>query len=137
MQSRRDNAEGPPTVRPPFDPEAFARDSEQILRVRETETPASGRPTVAPPPHYAPIESETIQVSFSIDSESVPILAFPREDLAVLHLSAIARSLVRHVNGRDSVSLICSRAGMRMAEAVEGLEELAGEAIVTFQRSTL
>jgi hypothetical protein len=77
-----------------------------------------------------------VQVSFYVESDDVPILRLERERIDELRLSALARALLRHVNERDTVAILCARAGMRMDDAVTGLEELAGRGVVAFHRST-
>jgi hypothetical protein len=139
MQPRR-GADESPTLRPPFDPEAYARDSEETLRVEGRDPLDSSRPTQPPPrdaPHYADVpESGMVQVSFYVESDDVPILKIARERVDTLSLSPLAQALLRHVNERDTVAILCARAGLRMDDAVTGLEELAGQGVVAFHRST-
>jgi hypothetical protein len=136
MQSRRKADDEPPTLRPPFDPAVFARDSENMLHLEESATvPASTRPTQPPPVDYAPSpESEMVSVSLSVESDDVPVLTVARDQVDMVALSALARALLRHVNERDTVSVLCSRAGMRMDDAVAGLEELVREGVISFHR---
>lgn len=100
--------------------------------------PASTRPTQPPPVDYAPSPESamvSVSVSFSVESEDVPVLTVARDQVDTVTLSPLARALLRHVNERDPVSVLCTRAGMRMDDAVAGLEELAREGVVSFHRT--
>jgi len=143
---RGSDDEPPPTVRPPFDPQKFARDSERALRAEERSA-ESARPTRRPPPVSAPgsgvrpeedrgAEGGQLLVQLSVDDDDVPFLAIAGERLRAVPLSPIARTFLRYVNQRDCVSVICSRAGLRMDDAVVAIEELSGAGVLSFQRST-
>jgi hypothetical protein len=138
MQAHRGPDDDPPTVRPPFDPAKFARDSERALRAQDAVD--SARPTQPPPP--APpssersAESAQLLVNLSIESDDVPYLAVARDALPGLQLSLLARMFLRFVNERDCVAVICSRSGLGMDDAVLALEELSGAGVVSFQRTT-
>jgi hypothetical protein len=108
----------PPTVRPPFDPDTFARESDSRVRI-EVEPP-SRRPTV--PPVHAVAGERTGEV---------PSLAMGREDLEWFDLSPMARSMLRHVNGRDTVDVIASRLAMPVQDVITELDRLAREGVVT------
>jgi hypothetical protein len=140
MKPRSGADESPPTVRPPFDPETFARDSEKDLRPEEgaRSVSASARPTQPPPADYAGPESSvaTVSIAFSVESDDVLSLALAREQIEAAMLSPLARWLVSHVNEQDTVAVLCDRAGLRMDDALTGLEELAREGVVFFYRST-
>jgi hypothetical protein len=140
MQAHRGPDDDPPTVRPPFDPAKFARDSERALRAAD-DAVDSATPTRPPPPPGAPqsersAESAQLLVNLAIESEDVPFLAIARDRLAGLRLSLLARMFLRFVNERDCVAVICSRSGLGMADAVLALEELSGAGVVSFQRTT-
>jgi hypothetical protein len=129
----------PPTVRPPFDPAKFARDSERALRADEAVD--SARPTRPPPPPAAPgsertAESAQLLVNLAIESDDVPFLAIARDRLPGLQFSLLARMFLRFVNERDCVAVICARSGLAMDDAVLALEELSGAGAVSFQRTT-
>jgi hypothetical protein len=126
--TRRDQS----TIRPPFDPEAFAREADSSVTL-ETVPPPSGRPTLPPPPEYAPeIASGTMQAMPAVDSGTVPCLAVAREDLEWFGLSPVALSLVRHVDGVASLATICEAAGMRMAEVARIFEDLERDGLVVW-----
>src|SRR5690242_9994761 len=72
------------TVRPPFDPEEFARESDVMMRVVEARA-ASEQPTAPPPrglPLYEPALSSGTMPSFgAVASDAVPRLVMTGEDL--------------------------------------------------------
>jgi hypothetical protein len=155
MEAHRSD-DDPPTVRPPFDPEKFARDSERALRAEGE----SARPTRRPPPGSAvgsgfppeipgpapasagrqaedrATEGGQLLVQLSVDDDDVPFLAIPSEHVRAVPLSPIARTFLRYVNQRDCVAVICSRAGIKMDDAIVAIEELSGAGVLSFQRST-
>jgi hypothetical protein len=61
----------------------------------------------------------------------VPSLAMGREDLEWFDLSPMARSMLRHVNGRDTVDVIASRLAMPVQDVITELDRLAREGVVT------
>jgi hypothetical protein len=111
----------PPTVRPPFDPQAFARESESKIAVLESgvteAAPASTRPTT-PPPAGMPL-------LYAIDGDSIPSLAIAREDLDWFELPKLARHLLRHVDGEAPLAVICARIGLKVPQALRLLEGLS------------
>jgi len=144
MQGRHGSE--PPTVRPPYDPVAYARDSERALRAEEAHAHAA-RPTRRPPapsPPVSPIpstedrasEGGQVLVELSVDDDDVPLLAVAEDRALQMPLSPISRTFLQHVNERDCVAVICARAGLRIDEAVIAIEELSGAGVVSFQRST-
>jgi hypothetical protein len=136
MQAHRGSDDEPPTLRPPFDPAKFARDSERALVAAESAT-ESARPTRPPPPipEESAVESGQLLVSLSIESDDVPFLAAGSDGVDTAALSPLARAFLRYVNQRDCIAVICSRAGLRMDDAVIAIEELAGAGVVRFQRT--
>jgi len=110
----------PPTVPPPFDPELFARESESKLRVDAV--PPSARPTL--PPAAGPAAPPP---------SSIPVLALARDDLEGFEMSATARVLVRHVNGRDSLEVLAVRTAMSLPEVAAELDTLAREGVITWR----
>jgi hypothetical protein len=113
----------PPTIRPPFDLDSFARESDSKIRI-ETDPP-SRRPTVPPLMQALVLADER--------AGEVPSLAMGREDLEWFELSPMARSLLRHVNGRDTVDVIASRLAMTIEEVMTELDRLAREGVVTLR----
>ncbi len=126
------------TVRPPFDPETFARESDSNMRVLEesgrapAERPRDhgagvfSRPTVPPPPgvpSYAAI----------IGVEGIPELVVAREDLEWFDLSPEARTLLQHVDGENAVAVICDKVHLPENDVISELERLAGEGLVSWR----
>jgi hypothetical protein len=125
----------PDTVRPPFDPVKFARDSESNIRIETT--PPSARPTAPPPPGvpaHAPGSSGARVALGSVSSQAVPVLVIAREDLEWFELEQHVRLLLIHVDGRQSIESICARARLKVDEALAGFHELARQGLVTLQR---
>jgi hypothetical protein len=128
-------AEEPSTVRPPFDPVSYARESDSKIRIETT--PASARPTAPPPPgmpQYSPGNSGTMHSLGSVTSGAVPELAVAREDLEWFELTPYARSLLRYVDGRQSLEAITARACMKLDEVMAAMHDLARDGIVTLRR---
>jgi len=127
--------EEPSTVRPPFDPVMFARESERAIRIEST--PPSARPTAPPPaglPEHTPGSSGARLALGSVSSQAVPVLAVAREDLEWFDLEPHVRLLLVHVDGRQSIDAITARACLKLDESLEGFHELAQQGIVTLQR---
>jgi hypothetical protein len=101
---------------------------------------------VAPGPAAAPwgvrsgedpsTEGGQLLVQLSVDDDDVPFLAIASEHVRAVPLSPIARTFLRYVNQRDCVAVICSRAGIRMDDAIVAIEELSGAGVLSFQRTT-
>jgi hypothetical protein len=132
------------TVRPPFDPEQFARETDSMID--DEEDPPSGRPTAPPPPglpqyasgvmpHVAPsLASGTMPALGTLDSEAVPSLAVAREDLEWFELPTLARELLRHVDGRTPLSTLCASAGLAFDAAMAACHELDRQGLVILRR---
>jgi hypothetical protein len=109
------------TVRPPFDPQEFARQSERVT---------------LPPPPKAPSDapeliSGTMEVFWPVESTNIPTLAIAKDDLAWFELPPLCRTLLDHVDGSSSVAAICDRSGVSLADASDLFDELVREGIVT------
>jgi hypothetical protein len=112
------------TVRPPFDPQEFAWESE--------------RATVSPPPEaLARTESDapelvsgSMEVVWPVEATAVPQLAVAREDLEWFELPQAARKLLEQLDGQATVGTIAERAGVPILEATDLFEELIREGIV-------
>jgi hypothetical protein len=109
------------TVRPPFDPQEFARQSERVT---------------LPPPPKAPSEapelvSGTMEVFWPVEPATIPTLAVARDDLEWFELPLLCRKLLEHVDGNVDVGAICDRSGVSLTEAADLFEELVREGIVT------
>jgi hypothetical protein len=96
----------------------------------------SARPTLPPPPSRGVDDQGQVLVQLAVDEDDVPFLIVPGERIEKAPLSPLARAFLRHINQRDCVAVICSRAGLRADDAVVAIEELSAAGVVSFQRST-
>jgi len=128
----------PPTARPKFDPEEFARDSDAMVR-GTAEVPRSRMPTVPPPPDAAGSTPDLQEVGTiggareALGADAVPCVAWSREDLALFDLGAEATRLLGYVNGISSVEAICRRACVTAEEGAAVMLELAEQGVVSFR----
>jgi hypothetical protein len=117
LSGRNDQA----TVRPPFDPEEFARQSELS--------------TVPPPdrlPDLDPVVSPgdtTLEVLF-VEADTIPVLAVAREDLEWFDLAPAVLGLLEHVDGSASLETVCARAGRPVDQGVALVEQLIRDGLV-------
>jgi hypothetical protein len=123
-------------VRPPFDPEQFARESESRLKVAmPAPRPAKGRPSPGAPiaadsgPDLAEIDAEEV----TLDLDSVPLLTASREEVDWIDLPAEASALVAHVNGVDTVEQICAKAGVSAEDGAYLMIDLIEREVVRFR----
>jgi hypothetical protein len=112
----------PPTVKPGYDLEAYAREAESRMHVDNL--PPSARPTVAPP------SPDAILLGRGSD---VPVLAISRDDLEWFELSADARDLLRQVNGRDTVEALSALLRIPADRLLAELDGLTREGLVTWR----
>jgi hypothetical protein len=108
------------TVRPPFDPAEFARQSE--------------RSTVPPPAQVPDLEpvitgDSTMEVLF-LDADTIVVLAVAREDLEWFDLSADIRDLLQQVDGTSSLSHVCTRAGRSVDDGIALVEQLVRDGVL-------
>ena len=108
------------TVRPPFDPVEFARQSE-----------LSTMPPVGQGPDLDPVVSTeaTMEVLF-VDGDTVPMLAVAREDLEWFDLAQPVRDLLRHVDGEATVATVCDRAKHSVEDGVSLVEQLVRDGVL-------
>jgi hypothetical protein len=109
------------TVRPPFDPQEFARQSERVT---------------LPPPPKAPSESPelvsgTMEVFWPVEPAHIPTLAVARDDLEWFELPPLCRKLLEHVDGTATIEDISARSGVSLTDASDLFDELVREGIVT------
>jgi hypothetical protein len=108
------------TVRPPFDPEEFARQSEL---------------STVPPPGQLPdldpiISSEaTLEVLF-VEADTVPTLAVAREDLEWFDLPPVVRGLLHHVDGEAALEQVCTRAAQPLDQGIALVEQLVRDGLL-------
>ncbi len=122
MSDRQGKASAPPpTLKPGYDLEAYARETDS--RIRAESVPPSARPTVAPPPEAEPVSR----------GSDVPVLAISRDDLEWFELSEAARDLLRQVNGRDTVVALSTLLRVPPEQLVTELETLARDGLVTWR----
>jgi hypothetical protein len=120
MAAVRESGSEHATVRPPFDPQEFARQSERVT---------------LPPPPKAPSEapelvSGTMEVLWPVEPATIAELAVARDDLEWFELPPLCRKLLEHVDGMATVEAICERSGVSMSDAVDLFEDLIREGIV-------
>jgi hypothetical protein len=115
--SRRDDQA---TVRPPFDPAEFARQSELTT---------SPPPAVQLPDQDPVISTETTEVLF-VDEETVPALAVAREDLEWFDLAPLVRNVLRFVDGERSIGKISAEVGQSSDQGIALVEQLVRDGLV-------
>jgi hypothetical protein len=111
----------PPTVKPPYDQEEFARQTDTKIRLESL--PPSARPTMSPPADAATLAR----------GSDVPVLAVAREDLEWFELTPSARDLLRQVNGRDTVEAIASLLRLPGDGLLAELDVLARDGLITWR----
>lgn len=108
------------TVRPPFDPAEFARQSE--------------RSTIPPPAHVPDLDpivsTETTMEVLFVDGDTIPTLAVAREDLEWFDLSPPVRELLRFVDGEASVTRICGLTRQSADDAIATIEQLVRDGVI-------
>jgi len=124
------------TVRPPFDPEQFARESDSRIAI-EAEPP-SDRPTAPPPPGLPPYAADLSAPKHpapgSVGPDAVPSLTVARDDLDWFELPRLARELLVHVDGRSTLAILCERCGFALDAVTATCQELDRQGIVTLHR---
>jgi len=123
------------TVRPPFDPQEFARNAESGIRLAEGATAPPLPPTMPPPAGLPEYPADLVTMPWSqpvaLDADAVPAPAVAGGDLDWFDLSPRARRVLPHVNGRDSVAMISARCGLEIGETIDLLDGLAREGIIS------
>lgn len=124
------------TVRPPFDPEEYARESESKIPLDTL--PPSGKPTAPPPPNmpqYLPgLTSGTMASLGSVASDAIPTLAVAREDLEWFDLAPALRAILAQVDGVERLAIVCDRAGVELDAGMAAMHDLVRDGIVTLRR---
>jgi hypothetical protein len=109
------------TVRPPFDPQDFAKQSELPTVRPHADTP-SEVPEIGSP-------SMVIEL-LPAQETSIPRLAVGHEDLEWFDLSPNARRMLEFIDGTASLEVICIRMGLPLTDGVDAIDALAREGIV-------
>ncbi len=120
------------TVPPPFDPVAFARESDTNVRLLDAEEIANLRPTMPPPATYPAEVASAGGPRAAIDAGTVPCLGVAREDLEWFGLSAAAKTILGQVDGIATLGTIADATGMRIAEIARVLEDLVREGVIVW-----
>lgn len=124
---------GDETVRPPFDPEEYARESESRLRIADVVPP----PARTPVPFDAPPGSESgtrlTAATGAPSPEDVPYRVMAQEDLEWFDLDRDAVALLERVNGLRAIRRIAATIGVEEALACAIFMRLAAEGIVGFR----
>jgi hypothetical protein len=119
-----ESARAPVTVRPPFDPAQFARDSDRALRASE----ASSSPSNDAPP--APALDLRVD---AVVEDWVPLLAIPRAELEWMDLKPLACALLLRVNGCSTVREIAEASRIPVREATQVFEKLSRKHVVRWR----
>jgi len=133
-----------PTVLPPFDPAAFARDSETQLST--VPGPESSAPTVRGRAWERTSEVRAIHTSSpeveetalgdvrdALGDDAVPVRLASPDEKGWLDLPPEAARLLAHVDGVSSLGTICARANVASQDGAIILLELAEQGIVSFR----
>lgn len=133
-----------PTVPPPFDPAAFARDSETQLstvpaldssvptpRRLVADRPSEVRAILASSPELE--ETALGNVRDALGDDTVPVLLASQDELGWLDLPEDATRLLAHVNGVWPFERVCAMANVSPEDGALVLLELAEQGIVAFR----
>ncbi|MGH7434190.1 MAG: hypothetical protein ACRENE_00780 [Polyangiaceae bacterium] len=112
------------TVRPPFDPAEFARQSELSTM------PPTGMLATQQSPDDPVISTESTHEVLFVDADTVPMLAVAREDLEWFDLAQPVRDLLKHVDGEAKLSTVCSRARRTLEDGVSLIEQLVRDGVL-------
>jgi hypothetical protein len=121
------------TIRPPFDPSEFARDSESRARIAEAasnELPATVRPPPGTPEYDSDPSTGSVPVPLVVAGHTVLTLAVGAGDIEWFDLRPAARRLLLQVDGCESVAAICRRCGLDLAEGVRVFQDLAAQGLI-------
>jgi hypothetical protein len=125
------------TVRPPFDPQEFARQTESRVRVPESSLSSHLTSTLPPPaelPQYPHDLADPDHGPFGPDT--IPMLAMDPGEFAWFELPPLAHRLLAYVNGQDSVARICELTGTDLGDALATLADLAREGVISAESGT-
>jgi hypothetical protein len=109
------------TVRPPFDPQDFARQTERLTVRPDADTP-SETPEIGSP-------SMVVEL-LPAQETSVPKLAVGHEDLEWFDISPDARRMLQFIDGAATLEVICIRMGLPLTEGMDAIDVLVREGLV-------
>ena len=129
---------GEPTVRPPFNPEEFARDSESRLRIADVvPLPSDDDELHNDLPPSSQSETRLTAAGASRGSapppDAVPYRVMAPEDVEWFELDHDALSLLNRVNGLKTIERIADGIGVASPLACAIFMRLASERIVDFR----
>jgi hypothetical protein len=119
-----ESARAPITVRPPFDPAQYARDSDRAIRASEA---SSNPPGAASPPLALDLRVDAVVEDW------VPLLAIPRAELEWMDLKPLACALLLRVNGCSTVREIAQASSIPVREATQVFEKLSRKHVVRWR----
>jgi len=123
---------GDETVRPPFDPEEFARESESRLRIAHVAAPLIADDEVPPSSQSATRLTAAARETLPAP-DAVPFRAMAMEDLEWFDLDGEAKALLERVNGVRTIARIAETVGMEPVLACGLFVRLAAENIIGFR----
>jgi hypothetical protein len=121
------------TVRPPFDPVEFARQSE--LTTVPPPAGASGPDDPVVTNESTTVEVSTVEVStvevLFVEADTIPTLAVAREDLEWFELSPAVNELLKFIDGEASIAQVCASAKQDVDEGVVLVEQLVRDGVLS------
>ena len=120
-----------PTVRPPFDPVAFAKESDTAISGRRPEID-SDMPT-NPHVNVGPLLASLAPGGSPISLEQVPFVVMAREDVAWFGLDDQSAELLSRINGTTTVQGLLASGEFIVTDAFRILGALAREGIIAFR----
>ena len=120
-----ESARAPITVRPPYDPAQYARDSDRALQACEA---SSSQPIPTP----APTPALDLRLDTVVE-DWVPLLAIPRAELEWMDLKPLACALLLRVNGCSTVKEIAEASSIPVGEATRVFEKLSRKHVVRWR----
>ena len=116
-----------PTLAPPFDPEAFARESESRLR---NGAPADSEVVPRAPPVLTP---PTPRPRAALRKDAVPYLALSLSELTTRALDSKRGFLISLVDGCSPIETLLDLSGMPEEEASEILADLVAQGVLSLR----
>jgi hypothetical protein len=127
VSSRRRSRQDRETCRPPFDPEAFARESDsQLLEADEAPT----KPSLEPKRLSSGLRAAVSLPAEPSGADEVPVLVVSRDDIAWFHLDKRALALVHAIDGVSTMAEVVSASRLGPDDAFAGFEQLLCERVI-------